>query len=139
MGIICHMLHVTCYMSHAACHMLHVTCHMQGMSHATPPPIIILILMLRCALPIPLCSLSIPLCSLSIPLCSLSILRGPLSIRSIVGFTSMCDITPAQDVMCFLNDLYVRFDDLLDIYGEWGGTHTVGALGSHASAWGLVG
>ncbi|MEW5306605.1 MAG: hypothetical protein WDW36_009059 [Sanguina aurantia] len=57
----------------------------------------------------------------------------------IVGFTSMCDITPAQDVMCFLNDLYVRFDDLLDIYGEWGGTHTVGALGSHASAWGLVG
>ncbi|KXZ41700.1 hypothetical protein GPECTOR_314g8 [Gonium pectorale] len=37
----------------------------------------------------------------------------------IVGFTSMCKEVPAKAVMKFLNDLYTRFDTLLDIYGVY--------------------
>ncbi|GFR42727.1 hypothetical protein Agub_g3645 [Astrephomene gubernaculifera] len=37
----------------------------------------------------------------------------------IVGFTSMCKEVPAKTVMKFLNDLYTRFDTLLDIYGVY--------------------
>ncbi|GLC33991.1 hypothetical protein PLESTM_000141600 [Pleodorina starrii] len=37
----------------------------------------------------------------------------------IVGFTSMCKEVPAKAVMKFLNDLYIRFDTLLDIYGVY--------------------
>lgn len=37
----------------------------------------------------------------------------------IVGFTPMCkDVAPSL-VMSFLNDLYSRFDQLLDIYGVY--------------------
>ncbi|GIL63841.1 hypothetical protein Vafri_17834 [Volvox africanus] len=37
----------------------------------------------------------------------------------IVGFTSMCKEVPSKAVMRFLNDLYTRFDTLLDIYGVY--------------------